>query len=62
MIEGAGANADEDFVAAKLRLRNVGEAENGRVAVMMEDDGFHERPPRSEMRWRLTTGRYNASR
>ncbi len=62
MIEGAGTNADEDFLAAKLRLGNVGEAENGRVAVMKEDDGFHERPPRSEMRWSLTTGRYNVSR
>jgi hypothetical protein len=36
--------------------------ENGRVTMLLEDDGFHERPPRSEMRWRLTTGRYIVSR
>ena len=50
MIEGAGPNTDEDFVTAKLRLRNIGEAENGGVTVFLEDDGFHERPPRNEIR------------
>jgi len=62
MVEGAGVNADEDFVATKLRLGDIGVLENGRVAVMTEDDGFHERPPRSEMRWSLTTDRYIVSR
>jgi len=62
MIEGAGANTDEDFVTAKLRLRNIGEAENGRVTVFLEDDGFHERPPRSEIRCRLTKDRCIVSR
>ena len=62
MIEGTGANTDEDFVATKLRLGDIGVLENGRVTMMTEDDGFHERPPRSEMRWRLTTDRYIASR
>jgi len=49
MIECAGANADEDFVATELRFGNIGKAENGWVTMMMEEDGFHERPPGSEM-------------
>ena len=62
MIEGAGTDTDEDFVAAKLRLRNISEAENGGVTVFLEDDGFHERPPRRDTKWSLTTGRYIVSR
>jgi hypothetical protein len=62
MIEGTGVNADEDFAAAKLRLGDVGVVENGRVTMFLEDDGFHERPPRSELRWRLTTSRCIVSR
>ena len=62
MIEGTGANADEHFVAAKLRLGDIGVVENGRVTMFLEDYGFHERPPRSEMRWRLTTSRCIVSR
>lgn len=56
MIEGTGANADEDFVAAKLGLGDVGVVENGRVTVFLEDDRFHERPPRSEIRRMLQAG------
>src|SRR5208337_1980238 len=62
MIEGAGVNADEDFAAAELRLGDVGVVENGRVTVFLEDDRFHERPPRSEMRCRLTKDRCIVSR
>ena len=62
MIEGTGTNTDKHFVAAKLGLRDVSIVENRRVTMFLEDDGFHERPPRSEMRWRLTTGKYIVSR
>jgi len=62
MIEGTGVNADEDFAAAKLGLGDISVVENGRVTMFLEDDGFHERPPRSEMRWRLATDRYTVSR
>ena len=54
MIEGTSTNADEDFVAAELRFGNIGEAKNGRITMFLEDDGFHERPPGSEKRWRRT--------
>jgi len=62
MIEGTSANADEDLAPAELRLGNIGVLENGRVSVFLVDDGFHERPPRSEMKWCLTTEQYIVSR
>jgi hypothetical protein len=54
MIEGTGADADQDFVAAELRFGHVGETKNGGVPVFLEHNGFHERPPRSETygRWK----------
>jgi hypothetical protein len=36
--------------------------ENGRITVFLEDDGFHERPPWSEMRWRRNRFQYIVSR
>lgn len=48
MVEGAGTDADKDFVAAELRFGYIRETENGWITVFLEDDGFHERPPRSE--------------
>jgi hypothetical protein len=52
MIEGAGPNTHKNFVAVRLRFGNIGEVKNGWIAVFLEDDGFHERPPVSEKSWR----------
>ena len=52
MIEGAGADADQDFVTPELGFGDIGETKNGGISVFLEDDGFHERPPGSETRWR----------
>ncbi len=52
MIEGAGPDTDQDFVAAERGFGNVGKTKNGWVTMFLEDDGFHERPPVSEKRWR----------
>ncbi len=41
MIEGAGADADEDFVGARTRVGRVGVLEDFRAAVLREDDCFH---------------------
>ncbi len=43
MIEGAGADADEDFVGARTRIGEVGVLEDFRAAVLGEDDRFHQR-------------------
>lgn len=47
MIEGAGMNADEDFIVAEMWFGNIGVAKDRRIAVLMEDDGFHVKPPRN---------------
>jgi len=50
MIESAGVDTNEDFTTAELRLGDIGVMKNGRVTVFLEDDGFHEEPPGSEMK------------
>ena len=45
MIEGAGVDANEDFIVAQMGLGDVGVVKNAGVTVVMEEDGFHERPP-----------------
>ena len=47
MIEGTSVHADEHFVMAEMGFGNVGVMKNGRITVLMKDDGFHERPPRT---------------
>jgi hypothetical protein len=47
MIEGAGADANQDFIVAKGRFGDISIAKNRRVTVFMDDDGFHEQPPGS---------------
>jgi hypothetical protein len=47
MIKGAGADADEDFIVAENRFGDVGIAEDGRVTVFVNNDGFHGQPPGS---------------
>jgi hypothetical protein len=44
MVERASVDADEDFVVTKMRLGDIGVVENSGGPVVIEDDGFHERP------------------
>jgi hypothetical protein len=45
MIEGARTDANQGFIVAERRFGDISIAENGRVTVFMDDDGFHEQPP-----------------
>jgi hypothetical protein len=45
MIEGAGANADEDFVGVEVRFGNIGVMEHTGVAMLVKDNRFHKDPP-----------------
>jgi hypothetical protein len=45
MIEGAGAYANEYFIVAEDWLGDIGIPKNGRVAVFVDDDGFHNQSP-----------------
>ena len=47
MIEGAGTDANQDFIVAESRFGNIGIAKDGRVTVFVDDDGFHGQPPAS---------------
>jgi hypothetical protein len=47
MIEGAGTDANQNLIVAEGRFGHISIAENGRVTVFMDDDGFHEQPPGS---------------
>ena len=47
MIEGAGADANQDFIVAEGRFGDISIAKNRRVTVFMDDDGFHQQPPGS---------------
>lgn len=45
VVQGAGVDTDEDFTRAEMRLGNVGIAKNAGITVLLDDDGFHGRPP-----------------
>jgi hypothetical protein len=47
MIEGAATNANQGFIVSEGRFGDISIAEYGRVAVFVDDDGFHEQPPGS---------------
>lgn len=41
MIQRAGVDAHKDVVGAQVGFVDVGVVEDGRVAVLVEEDGFH---------------------
>ena len=45
MVKGTGMDTDKDFVGAEMRLTDIGIVKNTWVTVLVDDDGFHERPP-----------------
>ena len=49
MIESAGMNTNEDFIVAKVRFIDVCVMKYAGIAVLMKNDGFHERPPGIEL-------------
>lgn len=48
MIKGAGMDPDEDLVVTESRFGNIGVAKDGRVTMLLDDNGFHEKPPWNE--------------
>jgi hypothetical protein len=62
VVESTGVDANQDFVGAQMRLIHIGVAKNARITMLVEDDGFHERPPGTITKWNATPGRYIVSR
>jgi len=48
VIKGTGMDADEDFIVAESRFGNIGVAKDGRVTMLLDDDGLHAKPPWNE--------------
>jgi hypothetical protein len=42
VVQGAGADTNEDVIGAEMRFNDVGVMEDARFAVLVEDDGFHK--------------------
>ena len=45
MIQSAGSHVNEDFIMSEMRFVDVGVVQNTGVAVFMDNNGFHDRPP-----------------
>jgi hypothetical protein len=50
MVECAGMNTDQDFIRVKMRLIDIGIVKNAWITMLVENDGFHERPPKTGTR------------
>jgi hypothetical protein len=49
VVEGARAHVNEDFIVSEMRFVYVGVMQNAGVTVLMEKNGFHDRPPRKRI-------------
>jgi hypothetical protein len=57
MIEGASADADEDFMGMDVRFVHIGVMQHTRVPMFVKEDGFHPRAPEAGRPWTEITGR-----